>query len=115
MQQRPDDALLLVPVRPGPLGYTIRLFRTALGDRTAVAFTSEDLLVSVLGGTQLRTGLCAPALRALVAPLGITTLTIDPQLVAAAPRNRVLTGSVLDTSRPVPTPAPLPATAFPGN
>ncbi|WP_254898131.1 SAV_915 family protein [Kitasatospora sp. NA04385] len=80
--------LLLIPVRPGPLGRTALVFRTPLGDRTAVAFTSRTLLARVCGPAQPWAELSEPALRALVTPLGITVLTVDPQLVAAAPRNR---------------------------
>ena len=77
---------LLVPVRSGPLGHTARMFRTPLGDRTAVAFTTEQQLGAALGLAQPWIVLAEPALRALAEPLGITTLTIDPQLVAPAPR-----------------------------
>ncbi|MEV7214347.1 SAV_915 family protein [Kitasatospora cineracea] len=86
--QRVPSGFLLVPVRPNPLGCIAQLFRTALGDRTAVAFTSETLLTRVLGPDQSWAELSEAALRTLVAPLGVTVLTIDPQLVAAAPRSR---------------------------
>ncbi|MCX4690303.1 hypothetical protein OG401_39475 [Kitasatospora purpeofusca] len=79
---------LLVPVRPGPPGFAARLFRTPLGDRTAVAFTSEQQLVRVLGPTQAWITLAEPALRALTEPLGVTALTVDPQLSAAPARPR---------------------------
>jgi hypothetical protein len=77
---------LLVPVRSGPLGHTARTFRTPLGARTAVAFTTEQQLTAVLGPAQPWIVLAGPALRALVEPLGISTLTIDPQLAAPAPK-----------------------------
>ncbi|MET9397325.1 SAV_915 family protein [Kitasatospora sp. NPDC002965] len=80
--------LLLVPVRPGPLGHAARLFRTPLGDRTAVAFTTEQLLITVLGPAQPWVTLAEPALRALTEPLGVTVLTVDPQLAAVAARPR---------------------------
>ncbi|WP_018549458.1 SAV_915 family protein [Streptomyces sp. LaPpAH-108] len=76
---------LYVPVRPGPSGCAARLFRTPLGDRTAVGFTSERGLTSVLGPGQAWIRLAEPALRALTAPLGITTVTVDPQFTAPAP------------------------------
>ncbi|MHC5903023.1 SAV_915 family protein, partial [Streptomyces sp. S6] len=40
---------LYVPVRPRPSGCAARLFRTPLGTRTAVAFTSADRLAATLG------------------------------------------------------------------
>ncbi|MER8187198.1 SAV_915 family protein [Kitasatospora sp. NPDC094015] len=74
--------LLLVPVRPGPLGCAARIFRTPLGDRTAVAFSCERRLRAALGPDQRWITLAEPAVRALAAPLGITALVVDPQLVA---------------------------------
>ncbi|MFD8735229.1 SAV_915 family protein [Streptomyces sp. NPDC059618] len=76
---------LYVPVRPGPSGCAARLFRTPLGARTAVAFTSERRLTAMLGPGQAWIRLAEPALRALTAPLGVTVLTVDPQFTAPAP------------------------------
>ncbi|POX64510.1 hypothetical protein C3492_05625 [Streptomyces sp. Ru62] len=76
---------LYVPVRPGPSGCAARLFRTPLGDRTAVGFTSASRLTATLGAGQAWIRLAEPALRALTAPLGITTVTVDPRLTAPAP------------------------------
>lgn len=76
---------LYVPVRSGPSGWVTRFFRTPLGDRTAVGFTSERQLIATLGPEQAWIGLAAPALRALAEPLGVTTLTLDPQFAAPAP------------------------------
>ncbi|MER6125216.1 SAV_915 family protein [Streptomyces sp. NPDC001795] len=71
-------------VRPGTAGCAARLFRTPLGDRTAVAFTSERRLTATLGTEQAWIRLAEPALRALTAPLGITTVTVDPRFSAPA-------------------------------
>src|SRR4051794_40551737 len=76
---------LYVPVRPGPAGCTARLFRTPLGDRTAVGFTSERRLTATLGSGQAWIRLAEPVLRALTAPLGVTTVTVDPHFTAPAP------------------------------
>ncbi|MEU6478126.1 SAV_915 family protein [Streptomyces sp. NPDC047017] len=76
---------LYVPVRPGPHGHAARLFRTPLGDRTAVAFTTVRRLTATLGPQQPWVRLAEPVLRALTAPLGITTVTVDPQFTAPAP------------------------------
>lgn len=75
---------LYVPVRPGPTGCAARMFRTPLGERTAVAFTAETGLLATLGASQSWIRLGEPALRALVEPLGVTALTIDPPLSAPA-------------------------------
>ncbi|MFD7438512.1 SAV_915 family protein [Streptomyces sp. NPDC059861] len=100
---------LHVPVRPGPAGFTARLFRTPLGDRTAVGFTSEQRLRATLGPDQAWIRLAEPALRALTAPLGVTTVTIDPQFSAPAPARNTAAAPAPKTS-----PAPEPASA-PGN
>jgi hypothetical protein len=77
---------LFVPVRPGPSGCVTRIFRTPLGDRTAIGFTSEHRLIATLGPEQAWIRLAEPALRALTAPLGVTTVTVDPQFTVLAPR-----------------------------
>ncbi|MFD7325985.1 SAV_915 family protein [Streptomyces sp. NPDC059875] len=77
---------LFVPVRPGTEGCAARFFRTPLGDRTAVGFTSAEKLAATLGADHARIRLSEPALRALAAPLGVTVVTVDPQFTAPAPR-----------------------------
>ncbi|KUL40398.1 hypothetical protein ADL22_15055 [Streptomyces sp. NRRL F-4489] len=83
---------LFVPVRPGPAGCTARLFRTPLGGRTAVGFTSPQRLAAALGGGQPWVRLSEPALRALAEPVGATTVTVDPRCAPApdAPARRPL-------------------------
>ncbi|MEU6767352.1 SAV_915 family protein [Streptomyces sp. NPDC046853] len=83
---------LFVPVRPGPAGCVARLFRTPVGARTAVAFTTPGRLSAALGARQAWIGLSEPALRALTEPLGVREVTVDPRLAAhpvAAPERRV--------------------------
>jgi hypothetical protein len=82
--ERVPAGLLYVPVRSGPAGCTARFFRTPLGGRTAVGFTSAARLAATLGPEQASIRLSAPALRALAAPLGVTALTVDPQFSAPA-------------------------------
>ncbi|SDM51412.1 hypothetical protein SAMN04487981_101781 [Streptomyces sp. cf386] len=76
---------LYVPVRPGQAACAARLFRTPIGDRTAVGFTSQRKLTATLGPDQPWIRLAEPALRSLTAPLGVTTVTVDPQFCAPAP------------------------------
>ncbi|MFI0238589.1 SAV_915 family protein [Streptomyces sp. NPDC016845] len=83
---------LYVPVRPGHRGCAARIFRTPLGTRTAVGFTSVFRLHATLGPDQPWIRLAEPALRALAGPLGVTTVTVNPRFTAPAPR-------------PVPAPA----------
>ncbi|MFF2849645.1 SAV_915 family protein [Streptomyces sp. NPDC058001] len=83
---RPPAGPLYVPVRPGPGGWAARLFRTPLGDRTAVGFSSPGRLADALGDGQPWIRLAAPALLALTAPLGVIRLTVDPRFAAPAPK-----------------------------
>ncbi|MEU7581207.1 SAV_915 family protein [Streptomyces sp. NPDC041068] len=73
---------LFVPVRPGPAGCVARLFRTPVGGRTAVAFTTPQRLSAALGDRQAWIRLSEPALRSLTAPLGVSEVTVDPRLAA---------------------------------
>ncbi|HEY5835196.1 SAV_915 family protein [Streptomyces sp.] len=76
---------LYVPVRRGPAGTVLRLWRTPFGTRTAVAFTSDRRLRSVLGPCQPWIRLSEAALRGMAEPLGARHLTVDPLLTARPP------------------------------
>ncbi|MGW2475157.1 SAV_915 family protein [Streptomyces sp. NPDC001665] len=84
----PDEqapaGLLHVPVHRQARGFVLRTFRTPLGERTAVAFTRRAQLARALGAGQTSVRLSEPALRALVSPLGIDRLVLDPVLSAPA-------------------------------
>ena len=95
---------LCVPVRPVTHGCAARLFRTPLGGRTAVAFTTPGGLRAVLGPDQSWIALAEPAVWALVRPLGVEALTVDPTLMATPS----------DVESPAPAPA-VPGTAVPGS
>ncbi|MFG2529425.1 SAV_915 family protein [Streptomyces sp. NPDC048516] len=88
--ERAPAGLLFVPVRSGPAGCTARLFRTPLGGRTAVGFTSRQRLAAALGSDQPWVRLSEPALRALAEPVGATDLTVDPRFAPAVPRGQHL-------------------------
>lgn len=83
-EEQAPAGLLYVPVRPGAAGPTLRMFRTPLGERTAVGFTRQDLLTAALGAGQSSIRLAEPALRCLAAPLGVGRLVLDPALSAPA-------------------------------
>ncbi|MCX5386411.1 SAV_915 family protein [Streptomyces sp. NBC_00083] len=87
-ERRPAGPLY-VPVRLGSAGgHQLRFLRDEFGARTAVGFTSRDRLAAVLGGEQRWIRLAEPALRALSAPLGVTSLTVDPVLTPPVPHSR---------------------------
>ncbi|MFG2179967.1 SAV_915 family protein [Streptomyces abikoensis] len=73
---------LYIPVRPCPVGFALRVFRTPLGARTAVAFTSRRRLSDCLGPGVPSVRLSLPAVQALAAPLGVGQVSVDPQLTA---------------------------------
>ncbi|MGW6709170.1 SAV_915 family protein [Streptomyces sp. NPDC054956] len=81
-EERVPAGTLYVPARPGPAQVVVRLFRTPLGDRTAVAFTSAERLAATLGAGQPWIRLSETALRAMAEPLGAALLTVDPTLTA---------------------------------
>ncbi|WEO96230.1 SAV_915 family protein [Streptomyces sp. FXJ1.172] len=55
------------------------------GDLSVGGFTSLLRLTATLGPGRPWIRLAEPALRALTAPLGVTSLTVDPQFTAPAP------------------------------
>ncbi|CAG6396088.1 hypothetical protein NMG29_14220 [Streptomyces cocklensis] len=71
---------LYVPVRNGPAGLVVRLWRTPVGTRTAVAFTTDQRLRAALGPCHGWIRLSESALRRLAEPLGTTAVTVDPLL-----------------------------------
>ncbi|MFD3545140.1 SAV_915 family protein [Streptomyces sp. NPDC058655] len=115
-EERTPAAPLYVPVRPGPARVVVRLFRTALGARTAVGFTSAERLAATLGADQAWIRLSASALRGLSEPLGATSLTVDPTLTAPAPAGTAVpavTALPAVTAVPVASAGPSPGPAVP--
>ncbi|MER5882976.1 SAV_915 family protein [Streptomyces sp. NPDC001941] len=99
-ERRPAGPLY-VPVRLGSAGGSqLRFMRTPLGARTAIAFTSEHRLREVLGTRQPWIRLAEPVLRSLVEPLGVETVTFDPQLTAPTPGAAAVRTPVLAVARP---------------
>lgn len=107
---------LFVPVRPGPAGCVARLFRTPVGGRTAVAFTTPRRLSAALGPRQSWIRLSEPALRSLAEPLGVSEVTVDPRLAAhpvGAPRPTAVRRAPVPQPQP-PAPRATGRTAFVG-
>ncbi|MFF9145608.1 SAV_915 family protein [Streptomyces sp. NPDC014861] len=103
---------LCVPVRPGARGAVARLFRTPVGARTAVAFTTPERLRATLGADQSWIPLSEPALRALAGPLGVHALTVDPVLTAPftpGPASDAVPDSVPSAADAVPDSVPTAA------
>jgi hypothetical protein len=71
---------LLVPVRTTAAGtLALRTGRLSSGERTGLAFTSQDALVRALGPSQQWTDLSWEALLDMLAPLGIKHIRVDPE------------------------------------
>lgn len=91
----------LVPVRTTSAGtLALRTGRLLNGQRVGLAFSSEASLLLALGPAQAWVPLSPPALRDMLAPLGIRHFRIDPH-----PASELMTrsGESLPAARP---PAP---------
>lgn len=81
---------LFVPVRSaGPAPSPCLVVRTARlpeGDRVGLAFTTAAALAAAMGRSQPWVRLSLAAVRALLAPLGVTRVQVDPGLVAPVVR-----------------------------
>jgi hypothetical protein len=76
--------VLVVPVKSGPNDcMVLRTGRLASGEPTGLAFTTEGSLVRALGPKQRWTLLSEPALRALLSPLGVDQIRVDPGIAPA--------------------------------
>lgn len=81
---------LFVPVRHTSSGMaTVRTGRLLTGERVGLAFSSEVALLLTLGPSQQWIRLAPGALRGMLAPLGITEITVDSRPAAELkPLNR---------------------------
>ena len=91
---------LLVPVRTTAAGtLALRTGRLPSGERTGLAFTSQDALVRALGPSQQWTDLSWESLLDMLAPLGIEHIRVDPE-----PDRRPRIGHSPQPPRPLPGP-----------
>ncbi|MFB7666131.1 SAV_915 family protein [Kitasatospora sp. NPDC056138] len=83
--EEPDDhTARYVPVRTVGGVTVLRFFRRRDGSRCAGAFSSAADAHELLGPAQELIELAIPALREMIAPLGVRTIVLDPKLVAPA-------------------------------
>ncbi|MFC6884607.1 MULTISPECIES: SAV_915 family protein [Actinomadura] len=92
------DGLFIVPVSErGGGALALRTGRVGR-ERVGIAFSGEDRLRAAYGDGQRWTRLGERALRALLAPLGVTRIQVDPVFVGpevpvvSAPRRAALAG-----------------------
>jgi hypothetical protein len=69
---------------------SLRTGRLISGERVGLAFTSEASLLLTLGPSQQWIRLAPGALRAMLAPLGISCVRVDPRPIAELGAERVL-------------------------
>jgi hypothetical protein len=72
---------MVVPVRTGSGTVSLRCGRLPDGRRVGIAFTSEARLIEVMGADQPWIHLNERAMRAMLAPLGVTRIQVDPGVV----------------------------------
>jgi type III secretion system (T3SS) SseB-like protein len=79
------NEMLFVPVRGIGSMLRLRLFRSRTGQSTAVAFSSAERLVALLGAAQGWVHVDRSVVASLIEPLGVLELVIDPVLTAPVP------------------------------
>ena len=93
--------MYLVPVRDSKAGtLALQTGRLISGERVGLAFTSEASLLMTLGASQRWIWLAPRALRAMLAPLGVIRIRVDPRPIAE-----------LRAERPAPPRLPGPVAA----
>ncbi|GAA2242554.1 MULTISPECIES: SAV_915 family protein [Kitasatospora] len=83
--EEPDEhTARYVPVRSVGTASVLRFFRRRDGSRCVLAFGSAADARELLGPEQELIDLALPALREMIAPLGVRHIVLDPKLVAPA-------------------------------
>jgi hypothetical protein len=75
---------MVVPVRTGPGTVCLRCGRLPTGERVGIAFTTEACLAGAMGSDQPWIHLNDQAMKAMLGPLGVTQVQVDPDLVTAS-------------------------------
>jgi hypothetical protein len=79
-----ESALMVVPVRAGSGMVSLRCGRLPTGERVGIAFTTEERLTQTMGPGQEWIHLHERALRAMLRPLGVTRIQVDPRVLTTA-------------------------------
>ena len=74
--------LMVVPVRGTSDAVSLRCGRSSSDERVGIAFTTEARLAETMGAEQPWIYVDERALRAMLAPLGVSRITVDPRVVA---------------------------------
>jgi hypothetical protein len=83
MRSVPVTRTYLVPVRQSQEGtLALKTGRLMSDESVGLAFTSEAALLMTLGPSQQWIPLSLDALRAMLSPLGVTSVRVDPRPIA---------------------------------
>jgi hypothetical protein len=72
---------MVVPIRTDSGTASLRCGRLPDGRRVGIAFTTEARLIEVMGADQPWIHLHDRAMKAMLAPLGVTRIQVDPGMV----------------------------------
>lgn len=89
--------LLVAPVS-GSETVSLRSGRLPTGERVGIAFSTESRLRQVMGASQRWILISESAMKAMLAPLGIVHVQVDPGLIAPP------VASMVPSARPEPRP-----------
>jgi hypothetical protein len=98
--------LLVIPVS-GSETVSLRSGRLPTGERVGIAFSTESRLRQVMGASQRWILISESAMKAMLAPLGIVRVQVDPGLIAP-PVTPITPGVPCPRTVLAPAPAPSP-------
>jgi hypothetical protein len=76
--------LMVAPVRTVSGMACLRCGRLPTGERVGIAFTTEARLAGIMGADQAWIHVGEQAMKAMLAPLGIQQIRVDPGLISAS-------------------------------
>ena len=76
--------LMVAPVRTVAGMVCLRCGRLPTGERVGIAFTTEARLARVMGADQAWIHVSERAMKAMLAPLGVQRIRVDPGLISAS-------------------------------
>ncbi|HUK69082.1 MAG TPA: SAV_915 family protein [Streptosporangiaceae bacterium] len=76
-------AVMVVPVRTRSGMASLRCGRLPTGERVGIAFTTQARLTRAMGADQAWILLNDATMKAMLAPLGVTGVQVDPGLISA--------------------------------
>jgi hypothetical protein len=78
------QAVMVVPVRTRSGMASLLCGRLPTGERVGIAFTTQARLARAMGADQAWIHLNDAAMKAMLAPLGVTRIQVDPGMISAS-------------------------------